>query len=119
MTFTIRELDRRDSKKWAEPLAELSAKLWADTFIGISYYTPEIVKGYTDVAFTTATLECELSDSNNIFQLVECEQTIVGYAKMENRQPVAAIQSKNPLYLSRPSPGFKNCCFVLIPQHKL
>jgi GNAT superfamily N-acetyltransferase len=69
MTFTIRELDHRDSKKWAEPLAELSAKLWADTFIGISYYTPEIVKGlsrfYLDRSVHGSGLAKKLLDSVN------------------------------------------------------
>ena len=99
--FNIQEIGCGDAGQWGAPLTKLARRLWSETFTGLSYYTPEIVKGYTDVAFTEAILEGEISDEKNQFFIVEGDGVLVGYAKMEIRKPVEIIQSKKPIYLSR------------------
>ncbi len=101
MVCNIREIDCQEAKVWAAPLAIVGAKLWSATFTGLAYYTPEIVKGYTDLAFTDAVLESELSDPKNRFLAVESNGEVVGYAKLEMRKSEPCIQTKNPMYLSR------------------
>lgn len=99
--INIRKIGCQEAGPWVAPLAALSSRLWSETFTGLSYYTPEIVKGYVDVAFTEAMIEAELFDEKNLFLLVEVDGVLVGYAKLEMRKPVAVIQSEKPIYLSR------------------
>jgi diamine N-acetyltransferase len=97
----LRELTHREAAAWAKPLSLFAAQTWSDAFTGRGYYTPEIVKGYTDVAFTEAGFDLELADPRNHFFIVELDGRLVGYAKLEERPTEPCILTERPIYLSR------------------
>ena len=92
----------RATPKDAERIAELGWRTFAETFVGMSYYTKEIIDGYAVNTFAPAKIRAERSDPSLTYWMIEVEGQLAGYAKVEEHEPAACLgQDFKGLYLSR------------------
>ena len=82
-------------------LAEIGAKTFAETFVGMQYYTQKIVDGYTSQAFAHAVVQSELTDSLNHFRLLRVEDEWAGYAKLIEGNSPAVLAGRHAINLQR------------------
>ncbi len=101
MDYNIFEYNRKNIPHWARELSRVATQTWSDTFIGRGYYTAEIVRGYTDNAFSIAKTTEELTDESGHFFMVQNGDDVIGYAKLEERSVEPCISTTMPLYLAR------------------
>ncbi len=74
--------------------------------------TPDVMQTYLDEKFTEAALREELSDTKNIFHIINYNNQPAGYSKIIYRQPMEQVMQKNitkmeRLYLLQEYYGFK------------
>jgi ribosomal protein S18 acetylase RimI-like enzyme len=84
-----------------ERLVRIGAQTFAETFVGMQYYTKEIVEGYTSQAFTVDKISKELSDPKITYLLLEAGGELAGYAKLVDRPREECVRSFNAIYLER------------------
>lgn len=82
-------------------LSALGKKTFAETFVGKSYYTLEIIEGYTETAFAPAVLREELQDPNVQYLALYIDDGLAGYAKVVERDAEPCVEHLRPLYLER------------------
>ncbi len=85
----------------AEQIARLSRSTYEETFIGVSYYTRELVEGYTRATFTADAILRDLADPAIRFLLATLDGAAAGYAKAAERAPPACLAGQPGLYLER------------------
>jgi ribosomal protein S18 acetylase RimI-like enzyme len=85
----------------AEVLAKLGARTFAETFVGMEYYTQEIVDGYSAKVFTSDLIASELVDTKITYFLVKEDDRYGGYAKLRERPPADCIKDIHGIYLER------------------
>ncbi|HZM24161.1 MAG TPA: GNAT family N-acetyltransferase [Anaerolineales bacterium] len=83
----------------AEMLSELGARTFYDTFAKDN--TPENIEAYLKKSFSPRTQFKELSDPDNIFLIVESENTPIGYAQLTMNSKDEAISKATPLEIRR------------------
>jgi ribosomal protein S18 acetylase RimI-like enzyme len=91
----------RPSDAHAETLARLGQQTFAETFVGKSYYTEEIIGGYTAVAFDPERLRAELADPSVQYLLLEDGGAALGYAKLVEREPPPCVTATDAIYVER------------------
>ena len=82
-------------------LSELGRQTFSETFVGKSYYTPELIDDYSRVAFAHDKLAAEIVDPKIQFFLVEVDGEFGGYIKITEREPIACVLHLNAIYLDR------------------
>lgn len=80
-------------------LSELGAKTFYDTFAKDN--TPENIKAYLKASFSSEIQLKELSDPDNIFLIIESENTPIGYAQLILNSTDNAIRGTKPLEIRR------------------
>lgn len=88
-------------KTHATILSDLGTVTFAEAFVGMSYYTDDIVQGYSKHAFAVDKIARELDDPTIIYLLMRVEGEFSGYVKLMERDPVACLTLSRPLYLER------------------
>ena len=84
-----------------DSLVSIGAQTFAETFVGMQYYTREIVEGYTSQAFTVEKISKDLSDPKITYLLLEVEGELAGYAKLVDRPLEDCVRDFNAIYLER------------------
>src|SRR5262245_60359877 len=87
--------------EYAPVISEIGASTFAETFVGLEYYTQEIVDGYTQDAFAVAKIAAEFSDPKITYFLLRAGDEFAGYAKLVEKTPPECVRSDRPLYLER------------------
>lgn len=82
-------------------LCDLGKTTFAETFIGMAYYTKDIVDGYTSGAFTPEVIARELEDPHVQYFLLSVDGVYVGYAKLVEKEPAPCIRDLRAIYLER------------------
>lgn len=82
-------------------LASLGRTTFGDTFIGMAYYTKEMIDDYTSKAFSEQTLAPDFDDPRVAYLLLKVEGEWAGYAKVLAREPAACIASLPAICLER------------------
>lgn len=85
----------------ADVLSEMGASTFADTFIGMNYYTKEIVDAYNKTAFAIEKIRAELQDPSIRYFLLVVDHQSAGYAKISNKTPPPCVVEEKPIYLDR------------------
>lgn len=85
----------------AERLVQIGKQTFAETFVGMQYYTAEIVEGYTSQAFTLEKMQQDLVDPRIHFLLIELNGQLAGYTKLVDRSLVDCVQHLHAIYLER------------------
>ena len=83
-------------------ICELGAETYRETFVGMSYYTRELIDGYTINAFAHDKIVSELADPRARYFLLRCDGAPAGYAKVTERAPADCVADlPNSIYLER------------------
>lgn len=82
-------------------LAALSAQTFAETFVGMQYYTQEIVDGYTSQTFTPERVAEQVADPKVRWWLMRVGGEAAGYAKLVEREPASCVRDLRAIYLER------------------
>jgi ribosomal protein S18 acetylase RimI-like enzyme len=85
----------------AGKLVQLGKQTFAETFVGMQYYTAEIVEGYTSQAFTLDKMQRDLADPKIKLLLIELNGELAGYVKLVDRPLVECVQQLHAIYLER------------------
>lgn len=85
----------------ADSLVRLGRSTFEDTFIGVSYYTRELVEGYTQTAFTTESVLSDLANPKKRLFLALIDGEAAGYAVCAEREPATCLNGLHGLYLER------------------
>lgn len=80
-------------------LAEMGARTFADTFAVDN--TPENMAAYLTASFSPEKQAAELADPSTVFLIAEIEGAAVGYARLRQGQPPAAIAGGRPIEIVR------------------
>ena len=83
----------------AKMLSELGAKTFYDTFAKDN--TPENIKAYLKASFSPEIQLNELSNLENIFLIIESENTPIGYAQLILNSRDDAINAARPIEIRR------------------
>lgn len=83
----------------AKMLSKLGAKTFYDTFAKDN--TPENIEAYLKISFSPEIQFNELSDPDNIFLIVESENTPIGYAQLVMNSKDETIHRTKPLEIRR------------------
>jgi ribosomal protein S18 acetylase RimI-like enzyme len=84
-----------------DSLVRIGKQTFAETFVGMQYYTKEIVDGYTSQAFTKEKISKDLSDPKITYLLLEEDGELAGYAKLVDRHLEDCVRNFNAIYLER------------------
>lgn len=85
----------------AEIISRLGTRTFAETFVGMSYYTQELIDGYTIDAFAPEVLRQQLADPKMQYFLAKVDDTFVGYAALKEREPAACVKEPKAVCLDR------------------
>ena len=88
-------------QRHVERLVSIGTQTFAETFVGMQYYTTEIVEGYTSQTFTAAKVAKDLADPKVTFLLAEIDGELAGYAKLVDRPADDCVKDRNAIYLER------------------
>ncbi len=91
----------RPTRDDAATLARLGAETFAETFVGMQYYTQEICDQYASQTFTPALLLPAIEDPKTRWWLVRVDGEPAGYAKLYEREPAECIKHEDAIYLER------------------
>ena len=80
-------------------LAEIGAQTFYDSFAAAN--TPEDTAAYLAASFSPAKQAAELADPLSVFLIAEVEGAVVGFARLKEGQPAAAINGVRPLEIVR------------------
>jgi diamine N-acetyltransferase len=97
MYLTVRKANLAD----AEILAKVGWQSFYEAFAEHPKNHPDDMKIYMDEAFSVEKLQKELSETGAVFFVVELENEIVGYAKLQQNSREDCVSGKNPLELNR------------------
>lgn len=92
---TIRRANLAD----ADPLAELGARTFSDTFAADN--TPEDMAAYVASSFNATQLATELADSRSVFLIAERDGVAVGYSKLHGGDVAKGVEGERPVELVR------------------
>ena len=82
-------------------LSALGKETFLKAFVGVSYYTFDIIGGYVEKAFAPEVLEAEFADAKVAYFLARENGVVAGYAKTEERPSAECLGPWRGLYLSR------------------
>lgn len=85
----------------AEGLARLARDTYEETFIGVSYYTKELVESYTRGVFTPESMAEDIADPSVRTFLAIIDGRLAAYAKVAERAPGDFPPGVEGLYLGR------------------
>jgi ribosomal protein S18 acetylase RimI-like enzyme len=85
----------------AAPLAELARATFTDTYVGMGYYTRELVADYTAQSFAPERVAKELDDPGTSFFGVLVGDAIAAYVKVVDREPPDCVKPLRALYVER------------------
>jgi ribosomal protein S18 acetylase RimI-like enzyme len=83
-------------------IATFGRQTFAETFVGVAYYTQEIIDGYSDKAFAPAVIEAELRNPRIHYLLLQVGDELAGYAKLVEKEPTQHLGAfPDSIYLER------------------
>jgi ribosomal protein S18 acetylase RimI-like enzyme len=91
----------RPDASHAGPLAELARATFTDTYVGMGYYTRELVADYTARSFAVDVVERELGDPATAFFCITVEGAMAAYVKLVDREPADCVKPLAGLYVER------------------
>jgi ribosomal protein S18 acetylase RimI-like enzyme len=85
----------------AAAISRLASRTFAETFVGLAYYTQELIDGYTAKAFAPETIAAELASPHVQYFLATRDGEPVAYAKVMVRDRPPCITDPHAIYLER------------------